>query len=303
MALVAMDRRAPLLHRLAYRLTVRGSPGSVPAWGLVERMRPLPAEATMLVGGQPLPVDMSDRTTSVNIYRGFYERAELAVLERLVRPGDNCVDVGANAGLYTLAMRLLSSPGGRVVAFEPNPVMADRVREVVAETAGSDVQVEETALGSTEGTATLHVFAGDSGLATLRDWNVDTTRAVEVAVRRLDDVSAVTGLGEIAFLKVDVESWEPQVLAGATRCFEELRVRAALIELATDASAPALARAIGHLGGYQHHLVHMVRGRSRWRPALRPIAIDEIATGAHVWSNLLLLRDDAVPDVRELIAR
>jgi FkbM family methyltransferase len=299
---IEIDRRAPVVHKLAYRMTVERVRGSLKMWQIVERLRPLPMNATMSLRGQQLPIDLMDRTTSVNIYRGFYERAELALLQRLVHPGDACVDVGANAGLYTLALRVLSGTAGSVVAFEPNPVMASKVRELVASTVGSPVTVIEAALGNEDGTATLHLFDGDSGLATLRGWDIDGTGAVDVAMRRLEDVQEVEALGEISLLKIDVESWEPQVLAGGWRLFDEGRVRAALVELATDASASAMAELLARLSGYQPLLILFERRALRWQPRLRPLTLTELASGKHPWSNMLLLRDDAATDVGDLIS-
>ena len=48
-------------------------------WELIERVYPLPQSATMTLGGQPMTIDLADETTSMNIYRGFYERAELMI--------------------------------------------------------------------------------------------------------------------------------------------------------------------------------------------------------------------------------
>src|SRR5438105_1017125 len=38
-----------------------------------------------------------------------------------VRPGDTCLDVGANIGLYTLAFANRLRGRGRVLSFEPDP--------------------------------------------------------------------------------------------------------------------------------------------------------------------------------------
>jgi FkbM family methyltransferase len=55
---------------------------------------------------------------------GFWESwVTLAVASHL-RPGMWCVDVGANYGYYTLLMAAACGPEGRVVACEPNPLLA-----------------------------------------------------------------------------------------------------------------------------------------------------------------------------------
>src|SRR5690348_7048474 len=52
---------------------------------------------------------------------GTYEKSKQQAVVRLVRAGMNVVDIGANAGFYTLAFSRLAGPGGRVWAFEPLP--------------------------------------------------------------------------------------------------------------------------------------------------------------------------------------
>ena len=50
---------------------------------------------------------------------GTYEPSKQQAVSRLVRPGMNVVDIGANAGFYTVAFSRLVGPAGRVWAFEP----------------------------------------------------------------------------------------------------------------------------------------------------------------------------------------
>src|SRR5690606_33016738 len=48
--------------------------------------------------------------------------AEIAdSLRARLRPGQVCFNVGANIGVYALQLSRWLGPGGRVVAFEPNP--------------------------------------------------------------------------------------------------------------------------------------------------------------------------------------
>jgi hypothetical protein len=49
-------------------------------------------------------------------------------LRARVRPGDDCVEVGAHVGYYALHLAQWTAPNGRIAAFEPNPL----AREVLA---------------------------------------------------------------------------------------------------------------------------------------------------------------------------
>jgi len=49
------------------------------------------------------------------------EEDTIALIEKIVRPGDTCFDVGANIGYISLILARIADAGGRVFAFEPDP--------------------------------------------------------------------------------------------------------------------------------------------------------------------------------------
>lgn len=49
------------------------------------------------------------------------DMAEVAGLQRLLKPGDVAMDIGAHSGDSTLPIALAVGPAGLVLAFEPNP--------------------------------------------------------------------------------------------------------------------------------------------------------------------------------------
>jgi FkbM family methyltransferase len=54
-------------------------------------------------------------------YKRFAERDGIALVRRLVKPGDRVVDVGSNIGFYTEELARCVGPRGEVHAFEPDP--------------------------------------------------------------------------------------------------------------------------------------------------------------------------------------
>jgi FkbM family methyltransferase len=74
-------------------------------------------------------VDAFDQGLSPHlIFRGYWEMWITAAIARCVRFGTTVVDVGANVGYYTLLLADAVGPDGRVVAFEPNPRIAEMLR-------------------------------------------------------------------------------------------------------------------------------------------------------------------------------
>lgn len=146
---------------------------------------------------------------------GEYEPVNTAIFMRVVRPGDVCFDIGANFGYYSC---LLARCGAKVYGFEPLPAMWALNRATV-ELNGlqAAVQTEATALGASEGTIVIHTFPGLSqGLATATDLGRSDAVAHECAITTLDRFCASTGIRTVAFMKIDVEGHELDVLTGGS---------------------------------------------------------------------------------------
>lgn len=171
-------------------------------------------------------------------------------------PGDLVFDIGAHLGNRTAAWR---SMGARVLAAEPNP---DCLR-VLHRAFGADpaVSVVAAAVGSRKGTTILHISRTYPTLATVSsEWidrvgKVENFRgiawedSVEVEITTLDELIAVHG--RPAFVKIDVEGFEAEVLAGLSTpppalSFEFLP---AGIESALDA-----LKETQRLGSYEYNL-------------------------------------------------
>src|SRR5919199_1573357 len=63
----------------------------------------------------------------VTLLGGGFERAELEAARAHARARTTAIDVGANVGVFTVALALAVGPEGRVLAFEP---FADNVRRL-----------------------------------------------------------------------------------------------------------------------------------------------------------------------------
>jgi len=156
-----------------------------------------------------------------------YEAAVVSYLRGAVRPGDCCVDVGAHVGFYVLRMANWSAPGGRVVAFEPNPAARAVLRSNVAlNDLRSRVTIEALAAGAAAGTASLFHSGETSGLSRLEAPNPDSAsgRPVVVDVIALDAYCADAGLRP-DWILIDAEGAELSVLEGAAGLLRESPVQ------------------------------------------------------------------------------
>ncbi|MEO6627390.1 MAG: FkbM family methyltransferase [Aquihabitans sp.] len=136
------------------------------------------------------------------------------------------IDVGANVGQYATGLRA-SGFTGKIVSFEPltRPYTALQL----ASRADPLWDVERMALGAEDGTVTLQISEDDvfsSVLAsTPKNHSANAlTRTIgteQAPVRRLDDV--IDSSADTA-VKIDVQGFEDQVVAGATAVLGEAPV-------------------------------------------------------------------------------
>lgn len=142
----------------------------------------------------------------------LYGEWEMRELRRLLprRPGV-VIDVGANRGYYSYALRRL---GQRVISFEPDQAYEKRLRALL----GSRARIETVALSSSAGTGVMRIpyIGGAYGgsLGSLSDLAVPdeiVSSSYDVELSTLDSY----GFDDVAFIKIDVEGHEEAVLAGA----------------------------------------------------------------------------------------
>jgi FkbM family methyltransferase len=84
-----------------------------------------------------------------------FEAAERALVARVTRPGMRVVNIGANAGLYTLMTAKLTGQSGEVHAFEPSTATYGRLESNVALNALSNVRTHRLALSDAPGRLVL----------------------------------------------------------------------------------------------------------------------------------------------------
>jgi FkbM family methyltransferase len=159
----------------------------------------------------PMELSLDDWMERFAFFVGcYYEIDATATVLSLLRRGDCFIDVGANLGFLTLTASRVVGPEGKVLAFEPNKAVADRLSHTLFANRINNVFVHKYALGDEEGEATLDSSA-HSGTGSLRHNGTSGTK-VDV----LCGDSFISELPEDAWVlvKLDVEGYELRVLKG-----------------------------------------------------------------------------------------
>jgi len=184
------------------------------------------------------------KTQSYSDFRQRNEEAEawsedkvLASLIRLESP--LIVDVGAYTGTSAIRFRELF-PKSRIRCFEPNPEAYAEL-QLTQSRLGGDIEIFDCAVGEIDGEVRFNVQGINPGMSGLAKRNLDSNDSIaltenrgsaaqhlnlqELAVKctRLDSISWLES-ESVDLLKIDVQSCESQVLAGAQNVLKRTSV-------------------------------------------------------------------------------
>jgi FkbM family methyltransferase len=176
-----------------------------------------------------------------------WERESAAVWVALCKSSKHILDVGANTGIYSL-MAYAVKPDALISAFEPVPGVFRQLQHN-NKLNGGPIHLYPLALGPTDGEATIYDNADNHYEASLvadPHGKQRPQNQYKVAVRSIDSLLADGTLTGIDLMKIDVEKFEAQVLAG----FKALAQYkpAILIEILDDTIGRDIQQMIGGLG-------------------------------------------------------
>ncbi len=122
------------------------------------------------------------------------------------------VDVGANAGLFSLPIVAVLGPRSKVLMFEPNPKMRVRLARNVTLNKFSGITIDPSAIGDRVGAAVLNLSPANNMGAGRVDVAYAGGEQIEVAICPLLDRVRAAKLKEIDLLKVDIEGLEDRAI-------------------------------------------------------------------------------------------
>jgi len=153
---------------------------------------------------------------------GSFEPETVRCYQRLIRPGDVVLDIGANIGAHTLPLAQAVGPAGRVIAFEPTDFAFAKLTRNTAlnPTLAGRIQCRQYLLGDSESAST-------AGTALYSSWPLKdaddrhhlhqgqlmTTAGAEA--HTLDAALAAAGVQRLDCIKLDIDGAECALLRGA----------------------------------------------------------------------------------------
>jgi FkbM family methyltransferase len=148
---------------------------------------------------------------------GRLEPRTTALFERILRPGDTYVDVGAHVGYHSLFAARLVGASGRIFAIDPQPYNCAKLLTNADLNGFANIVVVAAAVGEAEGFASLqNQTRHDKSRLTLAGRGVNDGALTFVVPRiTLRWLLTTYGLRPVNVLKIDVEGFELEVLSGA----------------------------------------------------------------------------------------
>lgn len=188
----------------------------------------------------------SDNTGLAALYSGN-EKDNQRVYAEVVRPGDVVIDAGANWGVHSLYLALLTGPEGRVLAFEPHPQVVEELRWHVEANGLSQVVIHAQGLLDRAGAIPFTLGENSKTSHVGSDGGASDGREITVACLTLDEVFEKSGLTSLKLIKVDVEGAEAALLRGAERTLRRYRPHL-VVELHNPEQDLEVARILSALG-------------------------------------------------------
>jgi FkbM family methyltransferase len=257
--------------------------GKGPMLALLRRCLPAGLFPAPLHDNMWLLLRRDDMVAFLTFVRQVWEPENTTIVRSLLQAGDAFVDVGANAGYFTVLAGLLVGPSGEVLALEPMPETHEWLGQNVRLNDLDNVTLLAAAAADHEDGLELQFFAGETQ-ANASQFAVgrEAVRTVRVPTIRLDSLLSRLSPERPLMLKVDIEGGEYSALVGGLVLLQERRP-ILMFEL-----FPALGQAAGWTPAEMLGLLERT-GRYRFYIStgrcLRPLLADDIPTvdsGDHI---------------------
>jgi len=146
------------------------------------------------------------------VKNGFFKKkhAELFFLDKIIKPGFICIDIGANLGYYSVKLSNLCGINGKVLAVEPVPLFADVWKKNTKRLPNKNLQLYNYALGGENKKVKMGMPQVNGvlhhGMTRIASENQRFAKYFEVEMKIPDEL--FSNIQRIDFVKCDVEGYE-----------------------------------------------------------------------------------------------
>jgi len=162
------------------------------------------------------------------MYNWIVDWEEFQLIEHYIEKNDVVFDIGTNMGFYTLWMSRFIDEFGEIHCFEPDKQNYSRLQTNIAfNQIEGIIKTNRCAVSDSDGW--VKFTEGRDGENHISNIALDS--AVEVQSITLDTYFEFHGIQHIAYMKIDVEGFELQVLKGAKKLLENKKIDIIQLEI------------------------------------------------------------------------
>ena len=218
-------------------------------------------------------------------------QAALLALCETSKPPLSVYDIGAHIGLYSaLIATIFHAQSPRITTFEPTPSTA-KVTIKLRDKNGLDYEIRQVAISDQIGTVDLFLSSKAETSNSLNSSFRKGDESVSVPVCTIDKLVA-DGLAPPTLMKIDVETFEANVLRGALDTIERYKPIVTLEILSSVARAP-MHDVLKQIEGFGYSFYRVERRNFNWEKATADVVMDKITSERPDW---ICVADDLTPD-------
>lgn len=140
------------------------------------------------------------------------------LMTEMIRPGDRILDIGAHVGTFSLAA---AAVGAQSLAIEASPENAALLRASAARNGFTNLTVVQAVASDAAGEVVFHAHGPWGQVSVPDDEPPESAVSVTAAAVSISDLLQALSWRPLAFVKMDVEGWELEVLKGMRGLLED----------------------------------------------------------------------------------
>lgn len=170
-----------------------------------------------VLGKQKMYVDATDSGIAPHlIMDGYWESWLTLLFANIIKPGDVCLDIGANFGYFSILMSELCGSSGKTISVEANPRIAEFLK-LTRLVNGGKFDLVQSAISDKRGEAIMTITDHELGGGTIKPNELIPGRTqVSVPTISVDELLKEKNIQRVDVMKIDVEGVEPLVFKGMT---------------------------------------------------------------------------------------
>ena len=154
--------------------------------------------------------------------KGTEIEPELLVVKRILKSGDTFIDLGANTGIYSLFAAREVGVRGRVIAFEPNLEICGFLIGSAKINGFNNIDLFGISMGNSFEISRLKKNFNKPNSYSLIRHDADAKSSATL-VFSLDRFIELDKVSQLAYVKIDVEGYEKEVITGMMQTILKFR--------------------------------------------------------------------------------